>query len=1045
MKTTRKRTIYLVISITVGVLSLALLTGALGGLPLQAAPLFQGGTGTDPAVEAITLTASANFPISDTQPYEGISKTIYFNNDTAGTISLTFEISGTPALTLTPGAAFSASPAVITSASAPWIPVVTYTVATTEGNYADVAYTVANSGYQTMTQVALDYVRDITAPTASIVEPPAGYFTGTSLSIEGTSADNSGGSGVRSVRVSTGTTWFAANGTTSWNHTTSFPSADGVVYTVSAQAEDYLGFWGPVATQVITVDNSPPAGPPVFTPSLSAGQWVATSTLGMEWDGFTEENGIAGYRYLVNDGDTASLPGAGDQFTAVPSATETLAEGESYFHVAAQDVAGNWSTTYTTGAFQVDTVAPTSTVTHVPAYENETISVTWEVGDSTSPISGTCLLYRFGSSGSWTASGDCASTDTGTFAFVPSEGDGTYYFQTVAEDMAGNYEGEGGAEGYTTYDTQAPSSSLNDFPTEEYTNVNQIDMTFVAVDDPNISGLSQTCLWVNPKGLGWENTNQCHAGHTGTFTYTFGQGDGLYDFQSIAEDNAENREGLGFGDETIFYDATPPTSTVTGAPTYDITGTVPVTWTASDAASGVAETCLWYKQGDAGVWTPSTKCQPGTSGTFDFDPPDGDGTYYFATVSEDILGNTQNDPTGDSEVQTTYDTEAPTSNITSVPQYEDGDISVEWNAADATSGVDRTCLWYKLESTGPWTQSATCDTGTGDPFTFTPPGGTNGIYNFGTVAEDNAGNVEDKPTGDSTHQTIYDTEAPVTVTVDAPEHTAATVFDVSWDAGDALSGIVSFTVEFSETHYNGWQIFTTTSSFSDTFTAPYSETTYIFRVTAYDPVGNASAEETETFVGKFRVYMPLVLTNYDPFVNGSFEQEFAGWNRVTAPLPVSTVSGVQERPSGSTAPSHGSQAVLLGNTGYSCSGMPEGYAAVEQTFVVPENASQLTFDYIMWTQDASPKSIYDRFEVYINGNLVFADGNQVNENLSCDTWRRVPGPENPRNGVTSGWASKTISLAGYQGERITLSFRNYSRFDNWYNTYTYIDNVNIDE
>jgi hypothetical protein len=125
--------------------------------------------------------------------------------------------------------------------------------------------------------------------------------------------------------------------------------------------------------------------------------------------------------------------------------------------------------------------------------------------------------------------------------------------------------------------------------------------------------------------------------------------------------------------------------------------------------------------------------------------------------------------------------------------------------------------------------------------------------------------------------------------------------------------------------------------------------------------------------------------------------------------------------------------------------MPEGYAAVEQTFVVPENASQLTFDYIMWTQDASPKSIYDRFEVYINGNLVFADGNQVNENLSCDTWRRVPGPENPRNGVTSGWASKTISLAGYQGERITLSFRNYSRFDNWYNTYTYIDNVNIDE
>jgi hypothetical protein len=1046
MKTNRVRKTYLLISVIVGVLTLFLLTGALSGLPLQAAPLFQGGTGTDPAVEAITLTASANFPISDTRPYAGVSRTIYFNNDAAGAISLTFEISGTPTLTLTPGAAFSASPAAITSASAPWFPVVTYTVATTEGSYADVVYTVANSGYQTTTQVALTYTRDVTAPTVAITAPSAGYFTGTSLSIEGTSADNSGGSGVRSVRVSTDTTWFDANGTTSWDYVTSLPSADGDVYTVSAQAEDYLGSWGPVATQVITVDNSPPAGPPVFTPSLPVGQWVATSTLNIEWGGFSEGHGIAGYQYLVNGSDTVVLPGAGGQFTADSSASGTLAQGESYFHVAAQDLAGNWSDTYATGVFRVDTVAPTSTVTYAPQYENGTISVTWETGSSTSPISETCLLYMFGSAGSWTESGDCAPGGDGTFGFTPIDGEGTYYFQTVAEDVAGNSDGQGDAEGNTTYDVTPPLSFITEFPDSSgYTSTSQISMTWLASD--STSGVKETCLWVKWNDSDWSETTSCKPGTGGPFTHTFNQGDGTYFFRSQAEDNAGNVQPSVGAVWEIIYDTTPPTSTAIDAPTYDVTGTIPVTWTASDAASGVAETCLWYKLEDAGTWNPSANCDPGTSGTFDFDPLGVDGVYHFATVSEDELGNTESDPTGDGDVQTVYDTTAPTSTITSVPPYENGDIPVEWAAGDATSGLDRTCLWYKVESTGTWTQSTSCDTGTGDTFTFTPPGGVNGTYFFETVAQDNAGNGEDRPAGDSMHQTIYDTEGPTTVTIDAPEQIATTTFDISWNADDDLLDVVSFTVEYSETHYSDWQPFTTTSSLSDTFTAAYTDTTYVFRVTAYDQAGNSAMAEDETFIGQFRTYLPLVLSNYDPFVNGSFEQGFTGWERVSNPLPVSAVSAVQERPSGSTAPSDGERAVLLGNQSYPCSstGVPMGHAAVEQTFVVPEDATDLTFDYIIWTQDASLSGDFDRFEVYINGDRVFEDGNQVNE-LGCSIWRRVPGPDNPRNGGnTSGWASKTISLIPYRGQSITLSFRNYSRYDHWYNTYTYVDNVRVTE
>lgn len=391
------------------------------------------------------------------------------------------------------------------------------------------------------------------------------------------------------------------------------------------------------------------------------------------------------------------------------------------------------------------------------------------------------------------------------------------------------------------------------------------------------------------------------------------------------------------------------------------------------------------------------------------------------------------------------DTTPPTSIVTSAPLYANaGPIAIEWVASDDESGVAQTCLWYKVGSAGTWSESAECVAGTFGTFDFAPLDG-DGTYYFETVAEDTAGNAEVGPEGDGEDYTVYDTQSPASIAIAVPERTVRSTFDVSWHADDVLSGVISFTVEYSETQYAGWQTFTTTSSLSDTFTAPYTETTYLFQVTAYDRAGNSGTAMAETFVGQSRLYLPLVFKNYDPFTNGSFEQELMGWRQIEVPLPVGIVSTVKERPSGSMAPSDGGHALLLGHPDYPCGSVPLGYAAVEQTFVVPENASSITFDYIIWTQDSHAiSSGYDRFEVYVNGWLVFSDGNELNQGLSCDTWRRVPGPGNPREEVTSGWATAVIDVTGYRGQAISLSFRNYSRFDNWYNTYTYVDNVQLE-
>ena len=184
-------------------------------------------------------------------------------------------------------------------------------------------------------------------------------------------------------------------------------------------------------------------------------------------------------------------------------------------------------------------------------------------------------------------------------------------------------------------------------------------------------------------------------------------------------------------------------------------------------------------------------------------------------------------------------------------------------------------------------------------------------------------------------------------------------------------------------------------------------------------------------------------TYYVP--NGNFAS-LEGWTVHTAPLPVTLAT---KEHLGDVRAAEGTNMLLLGNPTYPYNNVPIGYAGATRTFEVPlpsdevpfEGSPRLRFKYIVWSQDRSIDGNYDRFEVYINNRLVFHDGNQ--NPTQGDVWWRVPSPQNPRRGITSGWGSASILLNDYVGEEITVSFRNYSRYDNWYNTYTYIDDVHI--
>jgi hypothetical protein len=118
----------------------------------------------------------------------------------------------------------------------------------------------------------------------------------------------------------------------------------------------------------------------------------------------------------------------------------------------------------------------------------------------------------------------------------------------------------------------------------------------------------------------------------------------------------------------------------------------------------------------------------------------------------------------------------------------------------------------------------------------------------------------------------YDASPPANITIYAPQQTAQTTFQVAWSASDPASGVVSYTVEYSGVGDADWQSWLPDTTLSSaTFSAPETETDYVFRVTAYDGAGNSGSAQKTTHVGLVRVYMPAILGQwpswyqYDPY------------------------------------------------------------------------------------------------------------------------------------------------------------------------------------
>jgi len=190
-------------------------------------------------------------------------------------------------------------------------------------------------------------------------------------------------------------------------------------------------------------------------------------------------------------------------------------------------------------------------------------------------------------------------------------------------------------------------------------------------------------------------------------------------------------------------------------------------------------------------------------------------------------------------------------------------------------------------------------------------------------------------------------------------------------------------------------------------------------------IPSATGTYTVDFGIRAEIYLPVIMNNYPPPTNGGFEQRWTGW----------THGGTLHQTVSPDNPHSGSFAALLGDPGYRCeNGVPIGSAWVEQTFRVPSTVSPtLYFWYNIFTHDKNSAltDTYDSFDVKIDGSRVFRDMNTTSP-YKCNNLRNLR------------WRHATIDLSPFRGADITLRFENWNRFDNWFNIWTYVDDVQVD-
>jgi hypothetical protein len=325
----------------------------------------------------------------------------------------------------------------------------------------------------------------------------------------------------------------------------------------------------------------------------------------------------------------------------------------------------------------------------------------------------------------------------------------------------------------------------------------------------------------------WDNTSNPDAGSPWSWGFNFPSGRGYYQFCSIANDTAGNKEDApATADTSCRYinDTTKPTSSVNAISPYWKKTSSLITVTASDTGgSGLKNVTLYYYNSSNnntwyGPWNYGTDNDPWVSVSWSFAFPKGVGYYRFYSRAADNDSNIEDPPvTNDSKCA--YETTAPSSSASTISPYWkiSSPQNINGTASDTGgSGLKNSTLWYRYRADnastwGSWTRwnnAGNPDTTpwSGIAWSFNFPSGA-GNYEFYSIATDNATNAESAP-GSADAKCGYDTTAPSSSVTAITPYWKKVATTIIATASDATSGVKNVTLYYrfssNNASWGGW-------------------------------------------------------------------------------------------------------------------------------------------------------------------------------------------------------------------------------------------------
>lgn len=341
-----------------------------------------------------------------------------------------------------------------------------------------------------------------------------------------------------------------------------------------------------------------------------------------------------------------------------------------------------------------------------------------------------------------------------------------------------------------------------------------------------------------------------------------------------------------------------------------------------------------------------------------------------------------------------------------------GPVTFALSATDAASGVVETR--YQVDD-APWM--------TGDRFVVE----TDGVHNVRVTSLDGAGNLEPV----QTYQVSVDQVAPVARFAALSRYQSRPTFSVAWSGNDPVpgSGLAGFDVQVRDGYSGEWQIWQSNTRTTEATFEGVRGHTYFFRISARDLAGNRQAFTT----------VP-VFANIETMLNGSFDTgTFAHWSAsgllYKAVVPMVGPYGTNVLGARLGSEDYGSSLTDPGQ-------VPVSSATISQTLRVPDLNQALrptlSFWYRVFTYDVMYSEWLRRYVDSFDVTLHDTSGTQLALLLR-------DGNPTQTYGVLydSGWQRALIDLTPYAGQTVQLVFANHNRHDNLFNTWSYLDDVQV--